>query len=69
MERNSNKILLTVIGAGTLLVALAGATFAYFSATGTTTKQQVTTAVLDLKVETDTNTNHITNKDWYQIKK
>jgi len=61
MEGNKNKILLTVIGAGTLLVALAGATFAYFSATGTTTKQTVTTAVLDLKIEADTTTNHITN--------
>ena len=35
--------MLTVIGAATLLVAVVGATFAYFSATGESTKQSVTT--------------------------
>lgn len=61
MEDNNHKILLTVIGAGTLLVALAGATFAYFSATNTTETQTVTTSIVDLSVETDTNTNHVEN--------
>lgn len=61
MEENKHKVLLTVIGAGTLLIALAGATFAYFSATSTTTTQTVTTANLNLTVAADTNTTHITN--------
>lgn len=61
MEDRKHKILLTVIGAGTLLVAMAGATFAYFSATSTTTKQTVTTSSMDLTVAADTNTTHITN--------
>lgn len=61
MEGNKHKVLLTVIGAGTLLVALAGATFAYFSATSTTTTQTVTTSSMDLTVEADTNTTHIEN--------
>ncbi len=43
MENKSNKVLLTVIGAATLLVALVGATFAYFSAQSTTTTKTVTT--------------------------
>ncbi len=61
MEGNKHKVLLTVIGAGTLLVALAGATFAYFSATSTTTTQTVTTSSMNLTVEADTNTTHIEN--------
>ena len=63
MERENmkGKIALTVIGAATLLVALAGATFAYFSATSTTTTQTVTTSSMDLTVEADTNTTHIEN--------
>ena len=61
MEGNKHKVLLTVIGAGTLLVALAGATFAYFSATSTTTTRTVTTSSMDLTVAADTNTTHITN--------
>lgn len=43
MENKSNKILLTVIGAATLLVALVGATFAYFSATSESKDQTITT--------------------------
>ncbi|HBA37376.1 MAG TPA: hypothetical protein DCY94_01505 [Firmicutes bacterium] len=37
---NGNTVLLTVIGVATLLVALVGATFAYFSATITNNQQQ-----------------------------
>ncbi len=61
MEERKHKILLTAIGAGTLLVAMVGATFAYFSATSTTTTQEVTTANLNLTVAADENTTHITN--------
>jgi len=52
MERENmkGKIALTVIGAATLLVALAGATFAYFSATSTTAERTITTSNLNLKV-------------------
>lgn len=39
-KNNGNTILLTVIGVATLLVALVGATFAYFSATVTTTAKE-----------------------------
>lgn len=46
MERNGNKVLLTVIGIAVLIVATVGATFAYFSATGGTAEQQVTTGEL-----------------------
>ena len=61
MEERKNKILLTVIGVGTLLIAMAGATFAFFSATAATTTQQVTTSNMDLTVAADNNTTHITN--------
>ena len=47
MENRKNTILLTVIAVATLLVAVVGATFAYFTAQGGTTKQTpvtVTTA-------------------------
>lgn len=48
MERgNGNTVLLTVIGVATLLVALVGATFAYFTANATSTSTQslsITTA-------------------------
>jgi len=39
-NKNGNTVLLTVIGVATLLVALVGATFAYFTANITTTNQQ-----------------------------
>lgn len=47
MENNKNgNIVLTVLGVATLLVAIAGASFAYFTATATTTDQAVSTGVL-----------------------
>ena len=46
MERNGNKVLLTVIGIAVLIVATVGATFAYFSATGGTVTQNVNTGEL-----------------------
>jgi len=63
MEREDMKgrVTLTVIGAATLLVALAGATFAYFSATSTTTTQQVTTSNLNLNVAANGDATHVTN--------
>lgn len=46
MEKNKSSILLTVLGVCTLLVALVGASFAYFTATGKTTEQNVQTGKL-----------------------
>lgn len=46
MNENKNSVLLTIIGAATLLVAIVGASFAYFSATGGTATQDVKTGVL-----------------------
>lgn len=48
MDNNKNKssILLTVLGVCTLLVALVGASFAYFTATGTADAQNVQTGKL-----------------------
>lgn len=46
MERNGNKVLLTVIAIAVLIVATVGATFAYFSATGGTVTQNVKTGEL-----------------------
>ncbi len=55
-QRNSgNKILLAVIGATTFLTAMVGATFAYFSATHTSEKQEITTATASLNVTTTNN--------------
>ena len=48
MENRKNTILLTVIAVATLLVAVVGATFAYFTAQGGTTGQT------DVKVVTET---------------
>lgn len=42
-RKNGNTVLLTVIGVATLLVALVGATFAYFTATADNTKNQSVT--------------------------
>jgi predicted ribosomally synthesized peptide with SipW-like signal peptide len=53
---NKNKVLLTVIGAATLLVALVGATFAYFSATSTTDAQTVTTGTSSITLNASKNT-------------
>ena len=41
-EGNNNTVLLTVIGIATLLVAVVGATFAYFSAQLSGTENQST---------------------------
>jgi len=46
MENKRNNVLLTIIGVATLLVAIIGATFAYFSATGGTATQEVGTGTL-----------------------
>jgi len=59
MERNSNKILLTVIGIAVLIVATVGATFAYFSATGGTQEEQITTG--ELKVAATSSLEHGTS--------
>lgn len=42
-KKNGNTVLLTVIGVATLLVALVGATFAYFTATASNTNNQSVT--------------------------
>ena len=44
--RKNHNVLLTVIGVTTLLVAMVGATFAYFSATSESTEQNIKTGVL-----------------------
>ncbi len=48
MKENKNNVLLTIIGAATLLVAIVGASFAYFSATGGTASQDVQTGSLKI---------------------
>lgn len=48
MENKSNNTLLTVLAVATLLVALAGASFAYFTATGEAAEQNVSTGVLKI---------------------
>lgn len=48
---NQNKVLLTVIGAATLLVAVVGATFAYFSAIGSETSVQVQTGSSQIAIQ------------------
>lgn len=45
---NKNNVLLTVIGVATLLVVLVGASFAYFTATGTVTAEDVSTGELKI---------------------
>jgi len=49
MGNNKNNILLTVLGVCTLLVALVGASFAYFTATAKTTDQNVQTGKLEVQ--------------------
>lgn len=49
MENKNNSVLLTVLGVCTLLVALVGASFAYFTATSTTTDQNVQTGKLEVQ--------------------
>jgi len=46
MERRSNNTLLTVLAVATLLVALAGASFAFFTATGEAATEDISTGVL-----------------------
>ncbi len=53
MESNKNSVLLTVLGVCTLLVALIGASFAFFSAQSTTQTENVKTG--ELKVVTTLN--------------
>ena len=56
---NKNKVLLTVLSVATLLVALVGATFAYFSASKDTDTVEVTTgaATIGLTAENNSVTN------------
>lgn len=66
-DNRKGKIALTVIGAATLLVAMTGATFAYFSATSKTTTQTVTTSSLNLTVSyngEDSNVKNIKPTTW-----
>ncbi len=66
-SENKKKVALTVIGAATLLVAMIGATFAYFSATSTTTTQTITTSNLNLTVAyngDDANVKNIKPTTW-----
>ncbi len=61
MERengNGNKVLLTVIGAATLLVAMVGATFAYFSATSNKPSVEVHTGSSSLTLTSSSD--HVT---------
>ncbi len=45
---NPNRTLLTIVGVATILVAIIGASFAYFSANSTSSSQEVTTGKLML---------------------
>lgn len=45
---NPNRTLLTIVGVATILVAIIGASFAYFSANSTSSTQEVTTGKLML---------------------
>ena len=58
-ENRKSRIVLTVVGAATLLTALVGATFAWFSATSTTATQQVTTSSLNLTVAANGDATHV----------
>ena len=51
MEKK-NMVLLTVIAVATLLVAVVGATFAYFTATSTTTGNETTTSAKTAQLAT-----------------
>lgn len=55
-NKNSNKVLLTVIGAATLITAMVGATFAYFSATDKSGTKTITTANSNFTVTASNNT-------------
>ena len=51
MEKK-NMVLLTVIAVATLLVAVVGATFAYFTATSTTSGNETTTSATTAQLAT-----------------
>ncbi|MBQ7141346.1 MAG: hypothetical protein IJO32_07590 [Bacilli bacterium] len=62
---NRNNVLLTVIGVATLLVVLVGASFAYFTATASTTADQVETGKLEItSALTGTSENRIKPTDF-----
>ena len=64
-KKNSNSILLTVIGVATLLVALIGATFAYFTASSTSSNQNVEAGKLTIStVLGATSQNNIIPTTW-----
>ena len=48
MKDNKSNVLLTIIAVATLLVAIVGASFAYFSASGGTAKQEIGTGELKI---------------------
>ena len=48
-SNNKSSVLLTVLGVCTLLVALVGASFAYFSATATTGEESIQTGKLEIQ--------------------
>lgn len=51
-NNSNNNIVLTVLGIATLLVAITGASFAYFTATSITTNQNIKTGVLKISTTT-----------------
>ena len=68
MENNNNKqntLLLTVIAVATLLVAVIGATFAYFTAntTGTETASTIVVTAARLEITYEDNTNSVVTAD------
>ena len=65
MEKK-NMVLLTVIAVATLLVAVVGATFAYFTATVNTTGEETSTQVTTTKLATVTykTGDTVTKSDW-----
>ena len=52
---NKNKVLLTVLSVATLLVALVGATFAYFSATDSSEQVEISTGAATISLEATNN--------------
>ena len=63
--RKNHNVLLTVIGVTTLLVAMVGATFAYFSATSESTEQNIKTGVLKVSAtSSEKNNTNIKPTTW-----
>ena len=56
-NKKSNNILLTIIGVATLLIALVGATFAYFTASSTSGNHNVDTGKLNISTALVDSTN------------